>query len=454
MSKISEKFIRISALFLLICMILPLAVACGNTPAENTTESTAVPTPIEVKDYVSMLKFDMTSDTLKQEVTVRSFVDGDTTHFYVPESVVSGGVLKARYLAINTPESTGKIEEYGKAASNFTRSKLENADAIMIESDDGKWNVDSTGGRYLVWVWYKPKGESEYRNLNLEILQNGLAIASSTANNRYGTTCMAALDQAKAQKLNVYSGERDPDFYYGDAVELTLKELRANPEAYNGKKVAFEGIISSDNSNSITVEEYDADTDMYYGISVYYGFSLSGAGLDIISVGNRSRMVGTVQYYEAGGIYQVSGLSYNMMRPDDPSNLKKISEGHTPAYRETSAATFASEVTLESEEGSITAKYAELALATTISMKGLTVKEVESVGKEGTSSYGEMTLICTADDGTEIRLRTEAMNDSEGKLVTPDDLLGKNIDIRGIVDYYAGNYQIKVFSYKHILFNN
>ena len=454
MSKISEKFIRISALFLLICMVLPLAVACGNTPAENTTESTDVPAPIEIKDYVSMLKLDMTSETLKQEVTVRSFVDGDTTHFHVPESVVSGGVLKARYLAINTPESTGKIEEYGKAASNFTRSKLENADAIMIESDDGKWNVDSTGSRYLVWVWYKPKGESEYRNLNLEILQNGLAIASSTANNRYGTTCMAALDQAKAQKLNVYSGERDPDFYYGDAVELTLKELRANPEAYNGKKVAFEGIISSDNSNSITVEEYDADTDMYYGISVYYGFSLSGAGLDIISVGNRSRIVGTVQYYETGGIYQVSGLSYNMMRPDDPSNLKKISDGHTPAYRETSAATFASEVTLDGEEGSITAKYAELALATTISMKGLTVKEVESVGKEGTSSYGEMTLICTADDGTEIRLRTEAMNDSEGKLVTPDDLLGKNIDIRGIVDYYAGNYQIKVFSYKHILFNN
>ena len=445
---------RISALLLLICLLLPFVFACGDTPAENTTESTTVPIPIEIKDYVSMLKLDMTSDTLKQEVTVRSFVDGDTTHFYVSESVVSGGILKARYLAINTPESTGKIEEYGKAASNFTRSKLENADAIMIESDDGKWNVDSTGGRYLVWVWYKPKGESEYRNLNLEILQNGLANYSPTANNRYGTTCMAALGQAKAQKLNVYSGERDPDFYYGDAVELTLKELRSNPEAYNGKKVAFEGVISSDNSNSITVEEYDADTDMYYGISVYYGFSLSGEGLDIISVGNRSRIVGTVQYYEAGGVYQVSGLSYNMMRPDDPGNLKKISEGHTPSYKETTAATFASEVTLEGEEGSVTAKYAELALATTISMKGLTVNKAESIGKEGTSSYGEMTLICTADDGTEVRLRTEAMNDSEGKLVTSDDLLGKNIDIRGIVDYYAGNYQIKVFSYKHILFNN
>lgn len=451
----SEKFIRMIAFLLLICFLLPFVFGCENGgPNETTTVSGEEPPLLEIKDYVSLLKLDMSSDTLKQEVTVRSFVDGDTTHFHVPEHVISTGILKARYLAVNTPESTGKIEEYGKAASNFTRSKLENAESIIIESDDGKWNVDSTGGRYLVWVWYKPAGESEYRNLNLEILQNGLAIASSTANNRYGQTCVAALNQAKAQKLNVYSGEPDPDFYYGDAVELTLKELRLNPEIYNGKKVAFEGIISSDNNNSVYVEEYDSETDMYFGISVYYGFSLNGAGLEVISVGNRSRIVGTVQYYEAGGVYQVSGLSYNIMRPDDPGNLRKISDGHTPAYRETSAAIFASDVTIETEDGVKTAKYAELTLNTTIFMKDLKVIRIESVADEDSSSYGEMTLICEADDGTQIQVRTEAMNDSEGKLVTPEDLLDKNIDIKGIVDYFGGNYQIKVFSYKHIMFNN
>ena len=90
-------------------------------------------------------------------------------------------MLKARYLAVNTPESTGKIEEWGKAASRFTREKLENAEEIWIESDDTAWNLDSTGARFLVWVWYRPQGEQDFRNLNIELLQEGLAIANSSA---------------------------------------------------------------------------------------------------------------------------------------------------------------------------------------------------------------------------------------------------------------------------------
>lgn len=58
-------------------------------------------------------------------------------------------------------------------------------------------------------------------------------------------------------------------------------------------------------------------------MSVYYGYGMSGAGLDILSVGNLSRIVGTVQYYEAGDRYQVSGLSYRQMKPDAPDNIKK-----------------------------------------------------------------------------------------------------------------------------------
>ena len=173
------------------------------------------------RDFASEVKLNMRSETVKQEVSVHLFVDGDTTHFNVPEDISANGVLKARYIAINTPESTGKIEEWGKKASAFTKEKLSQATSIIIESDDSKWNLDSTGGRYLVWVWYKTSEDSEYRNLNIEILQNGLAIASSTAQNRYGTVAMAALNYAKEQKLNVYSGQKDPDYYYGDAVELT-----------------------------------------------------------------------------------------------------------------------------------------------------------------------------------------------------------------------------------------
>ena len=71
---------------------------------------------------------------------------------------------------------------------------------------------------------------------------------------------------------------------------------------------------------------------MYYGMAVYYGYNLNGAGLEIISVGNEARIVGTVQYYEAGGTYQVSDLNYRMMKPDDPNNIQLLSEGNEPAY--------------------------------------------------------------------------------------------------------------------------
>ena len=51
---------------------------------------------------------------------------------------------------------------------------------------------------------------------------------------------------------------------------------------------------------------------------VYYGFALSGDGLEILSLGNRVRIVGTVQYYETGDSWQVSGLQYRVMKPNDP----------------------------------------------------------------------------------------------------------------------------------------
>jgi micrococcal nuclease len=196
----------------------------------------------------------MSSNTLKQEVTVHAYIDGDTTHFNVPETVMPGGVLKARYLAINTPESTGKIEPWGKTASNYTKETLKNATSIIIESDDGKWNADSTGGRYLVWVWYKTAESDTYRNLNIEILQLGLAIASNSANNRYGETCMAAIEQAEKEGLHINSTEKDPLFPYGEAKEVTLKELRVNVTEYDNAKVAFEGVVTMNNANTAYIE--------------------------------------------------------------------------------------------------------------------------------------------------------------------------------------------------------
>lgn len=419
-------------------------------PAQTDAEQTApvssapeaAPSPAaaasESIDYAASVK-PSGADTAKQEVTVKSFVDGDTVHFFVPESIMPTGVLKARFIGIDTPESTGKIEEYGKAASEFTKEKLSQAYSIMIESDDGNWDFDSTGGRYLVWVWYKAEKAGEYRNLNIELLQNGLARAYSSANNRYGSACTAAINQAKANKLNLYSGEKDPDFYYGDAVELTLKELRCGIESYNGKKVAFEGVITINSGNGVFIEDYDAETDRYYGISAYYGYGLSGAGLDILSVGNRARIVGTVQYYEAGGYYQVSGLSYRQMKPDDPNNLQKLSEGNAAGYVSISADDFASAmVSIEAENGAAEYKLSDIAMNTTVEMNGLTVQGVY------VAENGCATLSCAAGDA-EVTVRLEPLK-VNGEAFDPNTLSGKTIDVRAAVDMYDNAPQLHVFT--------
>ena len=463
-----SNLVRILSVLAVICMLTSCFAGCNSGTADepvesDTTAPTEAPAPTEQAteqtkkpdvDYAASVKLDMNSETAKQVVTVKLFVDGDTTHFNVPTSVMEGGVLKARYLAINTPESTGKIEEYGKKAAAFTKEKLSSATSIVIESDTEKWEADSTGGRYLSWVWYKTADSEDYRNLNIEILQNGLAIASNSGNNRYGETCLAAIDQAKANKLNVYSGEKDPDFYYGEAVELTLKELRANIADYNGIKVAFKGVITVNDNNTIYVEEYDSETDMYYGISVYLGYNLQGTGLDIVKVGNESRIVGTVQYYEAGGTYQVSDLSYRQMKPNDPNNVQLISPNNSPAYSTVTAEQFlGGKVEVEAGDELKNYDFAYMALSTSVEMKNLTVKDIYTTTNEESSNKGAMTLTCEV-DGKTVSVRTAVLRDADGNVVTADAYLGKNIDVKGIVDYYDGNYQIKVFSVSNITVNN
>ncbi|MBE5791779.1 MAG: hypothetical protein E7322_06430 [Clostridiales bacterium] len=401
-------------------------------------------------DIAGQVVLNLNSETVKQEVTVKTFIDGDTTHFFVPESVNETGVLKARYLAVNTPEITGKIEEYGKKAADFTRERLSGAYSILIESDNGAWNKDSTGDRYLVWVWYKESANSPYRNLNIELLENGLAIANSSANNRYGDYCMTAISSAKEDKLNVYSGQKDPDFYYGDAIELTIKELRTNLEFYNGKKVAFNGVITINNANAVYVEQYDAETDMFFGMSVYYGYGLSGKGLEILRVGNEARIVGTVQYYEAGGTWQVSGLNYRTMKPKDPGNIQLVSEGHAPAYTLIDAETFLrGKVTVRGEETESVFDFAPMAIGTSVEIKNLFVESVYTTLDEDSSSYGAMTLTCKAGNDI-LQVRTTVLMEN-GERITEEKYLGKMIDVKGIVDYYEGAHQIKVFMPNQIL---
>ena len=449
---------------LLLCLLLCSMVGCGddatndqtnnptvNTPASSTTNPTAKPTdaPKEHIDYVAKTKLDLNSNTKKLEVTIHAYIDGDTTHFNVPRDVCENGILKARYMGVNTPESTGKIEEWGKKASTFTKENLSSAVAIMVESNDDQWNMDSSGGRHLVYVWYKPSADAEYRCLNLELIQNGLSIACGTVADRYGQAATDAFQQAKREKLHVFSGEKDPGFYYGDAYEIDLKGLRTNISLYDNMKVAFEGVVTRNSNNSVYVEEYDAETDMYYGISVYYGFE-TGALLNNLAIGNRVRVVGTVTYYETGGTWQVSGLMFREFKPNDPGNTQVISTGHHASNVLTSLDRFNNGLIdvevmtgLGSEETVLkTFKYAELVMSTSVTFKDLYVSSIYTTHNGGDSD-GAMTLTCTS-DGQTIDVRTVVLRDENGNIIDASAYLHKTIDVVGIVDYFSGQYQIKV----------
>ena len=429
----------------ILSLLLVLCLLAGCVPAEGPTE----PETPKVVDYAASIKLNPDNGCKQEEVTVKQFIDGDTVHFHSKE--ITGGVLKARFLAVNTPESTGKIEEYGKTAAAFTKEKLAAAESIIVESDTAGWDADSTGGRYLVWIWYKTKDATEYRNLNIELLQNGLAIASSSSNNRYGATCAAAIDQAKVQKLNVHSGQKDPNFFYGAATEIDLKELRTNVASYNGAKVAVTGVITMHYNNGFYIEAQDPETGMYYGMYAYYGFNFNG--MHLIKVGSEVRIAGNVS--EFSGSWQISGMTYSDFIPQ-ADDVKQLSSGNEPAFVLTDPAVFANGnvdveiIDPETEEVTKKAfKYAELALGTSVELKNLYVKSVYTTQSDNTNSDGAMTLTCEA-DGVTIDVRTIVLTDDNGNIITADAYKGKTIDVKGIVDCFNGDYQIKVMDDNYI----
>lgn len=448
-----KKFLSI--LFaLLLCVSALLALASCQT----------------IVNYVEKLPLNLTSSRARMEVTVKTYIDGDTTHFNVPANLASqfeNGVLKARYLGVDTPESTGIIEEYGKQASNFTKEKLMGADSIILESNDNQWNADSTSTRYLVWVWYRTKGETDYRLLNLEILQNGLAMSNGDATQCYYEFCNKAYRQAIEHKLKMYSGEPDPLFYYGATREISMKELRTNIESYVNTKVAVHCVVSERYENGIYVEDFDEEDGIYYGMYVYYGFGLSSMGVTMLRPGSELRLVGSVQFYEAGNSYQIADLKYNPYlnsEEDKDSTFVRISADNPIPYTLTDAATFAGKKTItvmqEGEEVSKEYKYAELVLGSSISMENLKVIDVYTT-KNG-SNKGAISLTCQASDGTVISVRTTVLyedDDANKPMIVESAFDGKTINVKGVVDYYLqegkpvtdGIYQIKVSSAANII---
>lgn len=386
-------------------------------------------------DYVAQLKLDLASTaTSKEEVTVYNHVDGDTTHFYSNNKLAHDGILKARYNAIDTPESTIKVEEWGKAAANFTKSKLESAESIIIESVNKDFEYDSTGERVICWVWYKPEGSADYRLLNLEIVQEGYSMVKNAGATEYGKVIADAYQQAIREKLRLNGTEKDPDYYYGDAQNITMRELRTNLETYKGTKVSVEGLVTRISGSTAYAEDYDEETGEVYGIQVYMGFE----SYSMIKVGNVVRFIGTVQLYETANTWQIAGLTYMAMKPDYKDNLKLISEGNDVV---------ATKITYEDIQ---TRK--DNLLANNVAIDDLTVTSIYTTSQG--DSAGAMTLTCKDRNNNVIIIRTIVLKDAEGNIITEEYFANKNISVTsGIFDQFDGEYQIRVFGLANIIIN-
>ena len=425
-------------IFKLVIVLLSLFifVSCSDQP-------TATPTP-EFVDYVSQVKLtkdfagkDYVKDGIG-EVTIYNPVDGDTIH--VKDK--AGNVLKLRFFGVDTPESTAQVEPYGVAASNFTKNIVKNCKSIVIMTDDGLAgsNTMDTYERYLCWVWYKMDDNSDYRLLNLELVQVGYSLSKNAGLINFKDELIAAATQARTMKLGLWAGD-DPDYCYTEAKELTLKaiveDINANGTSsqYYLQKVIFTAQVVRISQQSTYYLNYtDPETGEVYGIQAYHRDSQTGC----MQVGVTVRLSGTLTYYETGQVFQITDIVDRLLT-SKVDNIKVIEEATTP----TSTLITGADIDLND-------KFLNFNL---VELKNLKVVSIHTTTNEASSSKGAMTITCEDENGVTVVIRTDVLLDKTGKYEVDKDYKilqsnfeGKTLDIIGVIEKYEGNYQVKVVS--------
>lgn len=238
------------------------------------------------------------------EVELSACVDGDTARF----TEDGDSSFSVRFLGVDTPESTSSIEEWGKAASEFTCDVLTNAETIVLEWDENAGTrTDTSGNRYLAFVWY------DGRLLNLELVELAFS-ASNAANLKYGDTMQNAWYDVQGSGLRIY-GEIDPEYDYSiDGTKITIEELITNRELYVGRRVVIEGTITTMRNDEFVLSQ-DGHT-----ITVYFGYGLTGG---LIEVGNTVEITDLVPTYFPAHMTSLSALQLSDF---DRKNVTLIDE--------------------------------------------------------------------------------------------------------------------------------
>ena len=315
---------KISSLILIILVILSSLTffACGG----GNDSSEAQP---EIADNTQY--YDEITSTLKLQknfedksfltdgigrATLDAHTDGDTTRF----KLAQGDVISVRYYQIDTPESTGSVQKWGKAASLFVKTRLNAATEIVLEATATRAEKDSYGTRYLGYVWYKTAGDSNFRCLNLELVENGFSANQGMATSKYPYNEYFAKANAFARKikLRIYSDLNDP-LFSDEPEEITLKQFIENPDAYynietdSGSKVSFVAClcdlrVSNTGTHTFVAEYYDEEGKRYT-LDIYAAYTSNAASS--MPLGHLYRVVGVIQNHY--GKFQISDVKYDVI---------------------------------------------------------------------------------------------------------------------------------------------
>lgn len=263
------KYKKLLSSLLLIILAL-ITVGCKKDPVPEG--------PLELDTSLTdSLKLNKTfdgKDFIKDgigEVELNRFVDGDTISVRSSE-----GIITIRFLGINTPESTAKVEPWGKSASKFVKDTLAEATSIVLEAEGER--KDSTNKRYLAWVWYKT-ASSDYRLLNLEEVELAYTRYMFKEDSTYHATFLQANEKASKSLKRIW-GETDPDYNYSrDVVQTSLLYMLDHPSDYQtGTKFELNVKLVRTVGNNMFLQDanevsYDEDGEVITGKGSIYCFS-------------------------------------------------------------------------------------------------------------------------------------------------------------------------------------
>ncbi|CDD23631.1 putative DNase/RNase endonuclease [Firmicutes bacterium CAG:345] len=433
-----------------------------STPSSSSSSSSLTSSSTHV-DYINQegakLKLDYTDRSFMTDgvaqVSLAFAIDGDTAHFYELTDTSKTNLIKTRFYGVDTPESTGSVEPWGHAASDFTEDKLNEANkngTIVITAAQETYGVpsfDSTGSRYLALVWVnlteKNAPFETLTLLNLWLVQEGYSYTKNVNNMpSYEDLFFAAEAQARKEKLHLFSDEEDPDYPKGDYEMTTLIEIKREIEKnladstyqnkYNNKRVIVRGTVAGFSDHILYIQSYynsdnfHSDTitlpeeGEYAGINVFVGMS---------SINSRYTTIGA--FVEIRGLCQDSKFGF------------QITDTYFPS-RTTSTDPKASKVILKAEETAATEyalythefdKAADLISASTdVLYCRVSIKEALKVTRAYVSSESEITLYFNAPFDVYITFMYYE-NDSALKPWSSDtDFVGKSFYVSGVYSYH------------------